>query len=50
MDNEKSPFINDEEEDSLWKEFKKTGEPVRYCEFCRKREKLVKEDEFGMGK
>ena len=33
-----------------WKEFKKTGEPVKYCEFCRKREKLVKEDEFGMGK
>ena len=31
-----------------WKEFKKTGNPKDYCDFCRKREELKKE-ELGKG-
>jgi hypothetical protein len=32
-----------------WKEFKQTGNPKTYCEFCHKREKLIKDEELGKG-
>ncbi|WP_407425691.1 RNA polymerase sigma factor WhiG [Treponema sp.] len=42
MDNEKSPFINDEEEDSIWKEYKKTRSPALRDKIIRKYMPLVK--------
>ena len=42
MDTEKSPFINDEEEDALWKEFKKNSSAALRDKIIRKYMPLVK--------
>ena len=42
MDNAKTQFINDEEEDALWEEYKKTRSPALREKIIRKYMPLVK--------